>query len=134
MADPIAASHFDRPPRWQRFVPAGVFALLTLLMFGDVLFDSTNAVGWKDTDLMLQFIPWRVFGFDQLRHGHLALWNPHIFGGAPFFAGFQSALLYPINWLHLFLPLSIAINWIVAIHVFLAGWLMSIWGSRCRGS
>ncbi len=120
-------------PRWRfpwpgLLVPA-IFALLTLLIFNDALFDPTKIIADKNTDLALQFLPWRKFGFDLLRHGHLALWNPHIFGGAPYFAGFQSALLYPPNWLHLFLPVGLAINWITAIHVFLAGMLTYAW---CR--
>src|SRR5262245_23319733 len=121
MTDSPAAFHVDKPPFWHRLIPASVFAGLTFLMFSDVLFDTQNVLSHKDTDLMLQFLPWREFGFGELSKGHLALWNPHIFGGAPYFAGFQSALLYPPNWLHLFLPLTVAINWIIALHVFLAG-------------
>src|SRR4051812_1256035 len=113
-------------------VAPAAFALLTLLLFNDALFDPTKVIAAKSTDLALQFLPWRQFGFDQLRHGNLALWNPHIFGGAPYFAGFQSALLYPPNWLHLFMPVGLAINWITAIHVFLAGLFMH-WWCRHRG-
>src|SRR5437773_8789768 len=122
----------DKLSAWQKFLPAITFAALTFAMFAEVLFDTHNVLGWKNTDLMLQFLPWREFGFSHLRHGHLPLWNPHIFGGAPYFAGFQSALLYPPNWLHLFLPLGVAINWIIALHALLAGYLMSIW-CRARG-
>jgi hypothetical protein len=61
------------------------------------------------------------------------LWNPHIFGGTPYFAGFQSALLYPPNWLHLVMPLGRAINWINALHVFLAGYFTYGW-CRYRGA
>ena len=64
--------------------------------------------------------------------GRLALWNPHIFSGTPFFGGFQSALLYPPNWLYLCLPLAGAINVGIAIHVFLAGFFMQLW-MRFRG-
>ncbi|WP_428939386.1 hypothetical protein [Fontivita pretiosa] len=117
------------PPRWRAIAPA-VFGLLTLAMFLDVLFSPSRVISFESTDLALQFIPWRHFGFTQLRAGNLALWNPHIFGGAPYFAGFQSALLYPPNWLHLLVPLSVAINWIVAMHVFLAGYFTYLW---CRG-
>src|SRR5262245_55269976 len=98
-------------------------------MFFDLLFSGTHVVSAKDADLALQFVSWRQFGFDQLRQGNLALWNPHIFGGTPYFAGFQSALLYPPNWLHLILPVGVAINWIVALHVFLAGYFTYFW---CR--
>jgi hypothetical protein len=107
-----------------------VFALLTLLMFFDVLFSARQVISSPTTDLAMQFIPWREFGFEQLRHGNLPLWNPHIYGGAPYFAGFQSAMLYPPNWLHLIMPVGAAINWIVALHVFFAGYFTYLW---CRG-
>jgi hypothetical protein len=109
-----------------------IFLVLTLLLFNDALFDTTKVLAAPSTDLALQFLPWRKFGFDELRHGNLALWNPHIYGGAPYFAGFQSALLYPPNWLHLLMPVGLAINWINALHVFLAGMLTYAW-CRYRG-
>src|SRR4051794_40626796 len=111
-------------------IAPATFAFLTLAMFFDMLFTGRRVVSAQGADLGLQFIPWREFGFSQLRHGNLALWNPHVYGGAPYFAGFQSALLYPPNWLHLTLPVAVAINWIVAIHVFLAGYFTYLW---CRG-
>ncbi len=114
---------------WPGLLAPVIFLFLTLLMFDDVLFDSTKIIAGKGADLALQFLPWRAFGFGQLRDGNLALWNPHIFGGAPYFAGFQSALLYPPNWLHLFMPVGLAISWINAIHVFLAGYFTYLW---CR--
>ena len=109
----------------------GALGLLTLGMFSQVLFTPGGRVlsGWGQ-DVFLQFIPWRQFGFDQLRHGNLALWNPHLFSGAPFFGGFQSALLYPPNVLFLVLPLGPAINWSIALHVFLAGAFTYWWMAR----
>src|SRR6476646_1855041 len=110
------------PPRlhridWRRAIIAPiVFGVLTLIVFGNVLFtaDAARVSAAPGTDVALQFIAWRDFGFTQLAHGNLPLWNPHIFGGTPYFAGFQSALLYPPNWLHLVMPLGRAINWINA--------------------
>jgi hypothetical protein len=122
-----------RQPRRAWIAPA-VYAALVLTMFGDVLFSrGATVLSHSSTDLSLQFIPWRQFGFSELRRGNLALWNPHIYGGAPYFAGFQSALLYPPNWLHLILPLGVALNWITALHVFLAGYFTYLW-VRCRGA
>jgi hypothetical protein len=81
-------------------------------------------------DLAWQFLAWRDFGFSQLRQGHLAFWDPYLYGGAPFFAGFQSALLYPPNWLFLGVPLAAAINFSAALHLFLAGFFTFLWSSR----
>ena len=101
---------------------------LTLLMFVDVLFTAKEVIlSQSGTDLSSQFVYWREFGFSQLSQGNLALWNPHIFSGMPYFGGFQSALLYPPNWLYLVLPLAKAINVSIALHVFLAGLFIYLW-------
>src|SRR5688500_10559858 len=116
--------------RWAPLVAPAVFAVLTLAMFGDVLVTNQRVLSHSSTDLALQFLPWRQFGFDQMRQGNLPLWNPHVYGGTPYFAGFQSALLYPPNWLHLLLPMNVAINWVVALHVFAAGYFTYLWVRR----
>ncbi len=109
----------------------GVLAALVAVMFFDVLLaPGARVVGADSTDLALHFLHWRRFGFGELAQGNLALWNPHIFGGAPFFGGFQSALLYPPNWLFLALPLSAAANLSIALNVWLLGAFMYLWGLR----
>jgi hypothetical protein len=104
------------------------FGLLTLLLFGAVLFRwDTRVLGNQTTDLYAQFIAWRDFGSRQLRAGNLALWNPHIYAGAPYFGGFQAALLYPLNVLFLIMPVAPAVNWTIALHVWLLGVLTYGW-------
>ena len=89
--------------------PLGLL-VLTLAMFFDVLFLPGDAVlSNAKTDLAAQFVHWRGFGFGEMSRGNLPLWNPHIYSGAPFLAGFQSALLYPLNVLYLVLPLAKAL-------------------------
>lgn len=108
-----------------------VLLALTLFMFGDVLWPGQTAVlGNRITDVFSQFLVWRQFGFGELAQGHIALWNPHVFAGAPYFGGFQSALLYPPNWLFMVLPVPVAVNWSVALHVFMAGAFMNAWALR----
>jgi hypothetical protein len=110
-----------------------ILAAATLAVFGHFLNPkSSQVLSLLGEDLSGQFVWWRQFGFDQLRQGHLALWNPHLYSGAPFFAGFQSALLYPPNWLYLVLPLAFAINFGIALHVFLAGLFTYLW-TRFQG-
>jgi hypothetical protein len=111
--------------------PVLIFAALSLLITGTRLFGGEWVFGKTGADITLQFLSWREFGFAEMRHGNFPLWNPYIFGGVPYFAGFQSALLYPPNWVHLLLSPGTAINWTVAIHLFLAGYLMYRW---CRSS
>jgi hypothetical protein len=111
----------------------GGLALLVLAMLGDTLVGANPPVlGAPGEDLASQFLPWRYFGFGELAHGNLPLWNPYIFAGAPFFGGMQSALLYPVNWLHLVLPLPLASNWTAALNLWLLGAFVFLW-ARQRG-
>src|SRR6267143_847110 len=111
----------------------GGLALLCLAMFFDALVAPAQWVlGRVDTDLPFQFLPWREFGFRELAKGNLALWNPHIFAGTPFFGGMQSALLYPPNWLFMALPLPLAVNWSIALNVWMLGAFMYLWGVQRR--
>ena len=114
------------------WLAAGYFLALTVAALGFTLFSNERVFSNVERDLALQFVHWRKFGFDELRAGHLALWNPHIYGGTPYFGGFQSALLYPPNWLYLCLPLAVAINTGIALHLFLTGLGMFLW-MRTRG-
>ncbi|MCP4106807.1 MAG: YfhO family protein [Desulfobacteraceae bacterium] len=104
---------------------------LIVVFFGEVLFFSNEKVLSKQyTDLHNEYVFSRDFGFSQLRQGNLALWNPHIFSGVPFFGGFQSALFYPLNFVYLIFPLPKAINIGIILHVFLAGIFMYLWTAR----
>lgn len=123
---------------WVRRHGATILAWAALLgacmaMFGDVLFSASDRVlSYGHQDLAMQFIHWRQFGFSQMRSGHFPLWNPYVYCGVPFFGGFQSALLYPPNLIFLILPLRAAINWSIALHLFLGGLFMVLW-ARHRG-
>ena len=109
----------------------GCLALLAVAMFFDLLVaPGSQVLGDPRDDLALHFLWWREFGFGELAKGNLALWNPHIFSGAPFFGGMQSALLYPPNWLFLVLPLPLALNWSIALNVWLLGAFMYLWAAR----
>ncbi|PYK75529.1 MAG: hypothetical protein DME42_02335, partial [Verrucomicrobia bacterium] len=73
---------------------------LALAIFADLLFGGgPRVLGHSASDLFLQYFAWRDFGFRELAKGNLALWNPHIFSGAPYLGGMQGAQLYPPNWI-----------------------------------
>lgn len=122
-------------PSWlysPAFVPSALLAL-TLAMFAGVLFLPGNLVASDArSDLSSFFVYWRDFGFSELRRGHIALWNPHVFSGTPFVGDFQSSLFYPLNLIYLVLPLAKAINYEIALHVFLVGLFMAFWLGRYR--
>ena len=101
---------------------------LNFLLFGDLLWTGNSQVlSNPQTDLYFHFMAWRQFAFEQLRQGHLVLWNPYYLCGAPFFGGFEAALFYPPNWLHLILPLGMALNLDIVLHVFFAGFFTYLW-------
>jgi len=110
-------------------VAAGCILLAaTVAMFSDVLFSGSGRIpSLAVEDLARIFFYWEPFAFSELKKGHLVLWNPHSFAGAPFLAGFQPGLLYPPNWLHMVLPPALAINLGIALHVFLAGVWVYLW-------
>ncbi len=106
--------------------------VLNLLLFSDVLFQPQRVLSTEQGDLFLHFLSWRSYGFSQLQSGHLVLWNPHYLCGNPFFGNFESALLYPPNWIHFWLPLAEAVNWILVFHIIAAGSFTYSW-ARFRG-
>jgi len=105
-----------------------ILLVIAVAFFGDVLFLPGDGVLSKEgEDLFREFVHYRDFGFSALKKGDLAFWNPYIFSGTPFFSGFQSALLYPLHFIYLILPLAKAINLEIVLHVFLAGLSMYCW-------
>lgn len=108
---------------WHR-IDIGILAGLSLLMFLDILFNSNRILSQQGTDISGQFLAWREFGFEQLRSGNLALWNPYVFSGIPYVGGFQSSMFYPLNWIFLIMPVAIAINLSIALHIFFTGAFM----------
>ena len=129
------AQPVDRPVgrRVSFLISSALLLCITLAFFGDIIFSSEEEVlSRKGTDTFYEYVHARHFGFNELRQGNLPLWNPHIFSGMPFFGGFQPALLYPLNFPYLFLPLHRAINMGIVLHIFLSGLFMYLWTSYKR--
>jgi len=118
---------FERHARWT--VPL-FFAVLAFIPFGNLLWSTTRVVSSRECDMQQYFLGCRSFAIAEVSNGNLPLWNPHSFGGEPYLGNFHTALFYPPNRIHLALPLATAINWVVALHVFLAGYFTYLW---CRG-
>jgi hypothetical protein len=62
------------------------------------------------TDVAFMFHPWLIYAGREIAAGRFPLWNPHSFGGAPFFANPQTALLFPLTWIAYVLPAALAIT------------------------
>lgn len=110
---------------------AFILAAATIGIMGSFLLTGGDQVLSDEySDLYSQFIGWSQFTFGEIARGNLPLWNPHLYCGTPWLGGFQQAMLYPPQWLHLVLPLRAAINWGIALHVFLCGLFTYLWMER----
>ena len=67
------------------------------------------------SDDLIQNYPLRVLVGSQLRHGHLPLFDPYIWSGAPLLGGWNAGAAYPLTWLFAVLsgPTAWTVNLIV---------------------
>ena len=96
-----------------------------LILFSPVL-GGGKALFWGTT--ILQFIPWRHIAVEILRQGQIPLWNPYSGMGSPLLANYQSALVYPLNWIMMLLDYLGGAEWsavgqgyFIVVHLALAG-------------
>lgn len=88
----------------------------------------------ESPDIAHQVLPWLQVQATALRHGHIALWDPFLFGGQPLIGQMQPGVTSPITYLLLILPLQNGhlqpefVNyWFVLIHclaAIFAYWLL----------
>lgn len=71
-------------------------------------------------DALQQYYPRRVYMTEALRGGWLPLWNPYVYGGSPFLAAQQGAVLYPPAWLLALLPPALQFGWSALLHLYAA--------------
>jgi Bacterial membrane protein YfhO/6-pyruvoyl-tetrahydropterin synthase related domain len=89
---------------WHYNEPAGIEAL------------TRNAEG----DAAHTFYPLLVAARAQVHAGHIPLWNPDSYAGTVLLGDMQSALLFPLTWLALILPLKFAWGLIVVLKLLIA--------------
>lgn len=98
-------------------IPLAILAITLLITFFRLLLGEVFVWGLPT----LQFYPWRLYALDLLGSGQLPLWNPYNGAGAPLFANYQTALLYPLNWPSFVLPVAWSMSVIAVLHLFIAG-------------
>lgn len=74
-----------------------------------------------ETDAVHTFYPILVAARAQVHSGHVPLWNPFSYAGTSLLGDMQSALLFPLTWLALILPLKFAWSLMAMIKLVLAG-------------
>ncbi len=95
--------------------------ILTLIFFWKILLTNLILVG---IDTFLYFYPYKTYATEVMRQGHLPMWNPYLFMGAPFLANSQVGVFYPLNWLFLWLDPPKQLAWSIGLHIALMGGLM----------
>jgi len=103
-------------PLW----PIAVLTLLCVAFFWDLLWLPSDQLA-AGGDLAGMFVPWLRFASSSVEQGQLPLWNPYLFSGLPFVANPQPALFYPPHWLALLLRVTTVLNWLIVLHLWLAG-------------
>jgi hypothetical protein len=86
--------------------------------FGDRADADWNILQW---DALAQYFPWRAFAARELQSGHIPLWNPHQFSGAPFLANGQSAIFYSPNLVFWIFDTAFTFGISAFLHTVLAG-------------
>jgi hypothetical protein len=79
-------------------------------------------------DVTHQLQPWLVYLRRELRAGQLPFWNPHQFGGSPFWSNGQSAPLFPLHLLFAALPLQLGfvlLPWLRTLVAGLGAWFLA---------
>jgi len=77
--------------------------------------------GSGEGDAALEYQPTLAIAREQIHDGRLPLWNPYSYGGMTLQGNFQTALLYPLTWLALVLPIAVAWGPIGLLKLLTAG-------------
>lgn len=96
--------------------------LILVLAFFFKFLNGTQIFAFKD--LSRYFYPLRYLMVEQVKSGHLPLWNPYIFCGYPLLATLQVGFFYPLTLIYYLLPFNLAFNYYIILHYFLAAVFM----------
>ena len=92
-------------------------AALSLAFFWKIALTNRILAG---LDVFAYFYPYRDYVGEALRSGHLPLWNPYLFMGAPLLGNSQAAVLYPLHWPLVWLSAPKQVAWSIVLHIWLA--------------
>jgi hypothetical protein len=96
-----------------------------VLFFHKPLFSSEYMFPWDFRGVQL---PPMTFLADQLRQGHMALWNPFVYDGFPVFANIEACYFHPLVFLSALVAahtsldaLPMLLEWITVLQVWAGG-------------
>ena len=108
-------------------VALGAIALITIGFFWQLLFTPNTYMPAGGGDLASFLYPVYHYAARNLKQGVIPLWNPYLYGGAPFVGDIQSGLFYPVNLLVFLLVPELTyptMELLAVLHFFLAGAFM----------
>jgi hypothetical protein len=109
-------------------VPLGLLAGALLFWEMRVIAPATVRGGLLPTDYYTLMYPRYLYGYGEILAGRIPLWNPYDYCGIPFLATLEVGILYPGNFLFLFLPTGLAMGMTVVLHTFLTAYFMFLLG------
>ena len=101
-------------------LPLLVLFILPIIYLSGALFSANNLLGTTATDITVEAYS-KSYGYNELSKFSIPLWNPYRFSGMPYVATLHPAIFYPLNLIFLILPVNLAINWSIVLHLFLSG-------------
>ncbi|MGQ9586558.1 MAG: YfhO family protein [Anaerolineae bacterium] len=111
--------------RYRDLLAVGALGGLTLGFFWRPLLAGDVWLPADGGDLVSFLYPVYRFVASELHAGRIPLWNPYLYGGAPFIGDVQAGTFYPVNLLvSLLLPPDFPytrMEWLSAFHFFVAG-------------
>ncbi len=90
-----------RPVRHNQVAAVASLVVLPLLVYGLPAVLGHPVVPGDD---LTQSLPLRELVGSDLRSGHLPIFDPYIWGGAPLLAGWNAGAAYPLTWLFAVVP------------------------------
>ena len=111
-------------PRWQKWVPQVVLAVIPLALVLPTVGRNTTLYG---SDVVTDF--YYVFAYvgQSLREGRLPVWDPHTLAGFPLAAAMLAAAYYPFTWISALVPPQFFWPLAAVVHLALAGLFTFAW-------
>ena len=112
-------------PRISIWLSAGLFLLVTVVLYGEFIFSDRMLYG--QDSLGLGYMA-RAFFAERLAAGDIPLWSPRLLGGTPFFEALSAGdSIYPTSLLYYLTDAYRVLGWKLVLHVLAGGFFMFGW-------